>query len=85
MIIASVLAGLFPVGIHAAEATKKLAGDRIMTPTKIKPLDINSGAIEQLKMLPGIDTVYAQKIVDSRPLSEKGRTNFKEDHSRSHL
>jgi len=71
LIIAIVLVGLFSVWIHAAEATKKLAGDRIMTPTKIKPLDINSGPIEQLKMLPGIDAVQAQKIVDSRPYQKK--------------
>ena len=71
LIIAIVLVGLFPVWIHAAEATKKLAGDRIMTPTKIKPLDINSGSVDQLKTLPGIDGVYAQKIVESRPYQKK--------------
>ena len=71
LIIANVLGGLSPVRIHAAEAAKKLAADGIMTPTKIKPLDINSGSIDQLKTLPGIDGVYAQKIVESRPYQKR--------------
>ncbi len=58
--IAIVLVGLSPVKSHAAEATKKVAGDRITPPTKIKPLDINSGSIDQLKTLPGIDEGDAQ-------------------------
>jgi DNA uptake protein ComE-like DNA-binding protein len=71
LIIAIVLVGMSPVWTHAAEATKKLAADRIMTPTKIKPLDINSGSVDQLKTLPGIDGVYAQKIVESRPYQKR--------------
>ena len=71
LIIAIVFVGMSPVWTHAAEATKKLAADRIMTPTKIKPLDINSASVDQLKTLPGIDGVYAQKIVDSRPYQKK--------------
>jgi|ERR1700741_2827872 competence protein ComEA len=71
LIIAIVLVGLSPVWIHAAEATKNVARDGITTPTKVKPLDINSGPIDQLKLLPGIDAVYAQKIVDGRPYQKK--------------
>ena len=62
---------LSPVWIHAAEATKKVVGDHISTPTKIKPLDINSGSIEELKLLPGIDGAYARKIVDTRPYQKR--------------
>jgi competence protein ComEA len=66
-----VLSALCPVWIHAAETRKNPAGDRIVTPTRVKPLDINSGSINELKGLPGIDDVYAQKIVDSRPYQKK--------------
>jgi competence protein ComEA len=71
LFVAIVLVGLSPVRNHAAEATKKVVGDRITPPTKIKPLDINSGSIDQLKTLPGVDEGYAQKIVDSRPYQRK--------------
>ena len=71
LVIAVVVLGLSPVRNHAAEATKNHSGVRITIPTKIKPLDINSGPIEQLKMLPGIDAVQAQKIIDSRPYQKK--------------
>ena len=70
-IMALVLAGLCPIWIHAAETRKNPPGDRIVTPTRVKPLDINSGSISELKELPGIDDVYAQKIVDSRPYQKK--------------
>lgn len=62
-----------PVSNHAAESTKK-PGARIATipvPTKIKPLDINSASIDQLKVLPGIHDDYAQKIIDGRPYQKK--------------
>ena len=69
--IAIVLVGLSTVKSHAAEATKKVAGDRITPPTKIKPLDINSGSIDQLKTLPGIDEGDARRIVEGRPYQKK--------------
>lgn len=65
------LIGLAPVRLRAAEITKNPEADRIIRPTKIKPLDINSGSIDELKALPGIDDAYAQKIVDSRPYNKK--------------
>jgi competence protein ComEA len=62
-----------PLSNHAAESTKKpLAGiARIPMPTKIKPLDINSATIDQLKVLPGINDDYARKITDGRPYQKK--------------
>jgi competence protein ComEA len=71
LIIAIVLVGFSSVGTDAAEAIKKVTGDRITPPTKIKPLDINSASIDQLRTIPGIDAVHAQKIVESRPYQKK--------------
>jgi hypothetical protein len=44
---------------------------RIPVPTTIKPVDINSGSIEQLRALPGIHSRYAQKIIDGHPYQKK--------------
>jgi DNA uptake protein ComE-like DNA-binding protein len=62
-----------PISNHAAESTIK-QGSRIATipmPTKIKPLDINSASIDQLKVLPGIHDDYARKIIYGRPYQKK--------------
>ncbi len=69
--IASVFIGVAPDWIQAAEAINQPLADRIVVPTKIKPLDINSAPIDDLKALPGIDAAYAQKIVDNRPYQKK--------------
>jgi competence protein ComEA len=66
--------GVFSASNPAAERGEKtVAADtvRIPAPTIIKPVDINSGTIEQLRALPGIQHSYAQKIIDGRPYQRK--------------
>jgi competence protein ComEA len=70
-LLAVFVLGLFPVASPAADRTKTTAGDRINRPTKIKPLDINSGSVDDLKALPGIDDAYAQRIVAGRPYEKR--------------
>jgi competence protein ComEA len=61
-----------PVSLQAAEPTKKPAPSQTKdSPSKSKPLDINSASIDDLKQLPGIGEAHAQKIVDNRPYQKK--------------
>ena len=72
--VAVAFVGAFSTSNHAAERGKKPAPAdtvRIPAPTTIKPVDINSGTIEQLRALPGIHHSYAQKIIDGRPYQKK--------------
>src|SRR6185369_1734174 len=62
--VAVAFVGAFSTSNHAAERGKKPAPAdtvRIPAPTTIKPVDINSGSIEQLRALPGIHHSYAKK------------------------
>jgi competence protein ComEA len=60
-----------PVWLVAADPTTKATPETQKAPSKIRPVDINSASIDDLKMLPGIDDAYAQKIVDNRPYQKK--------------
>lgn len=49
-------------GAPAAGAGSSKAGDETKTP----PIDLNSATVEELKSVPGIGEVMAQRIVDFR-------------------
>jgi competence protein ComEA len=55
-------------GAQTASAAKS-ASATATSPSNL--VDLNTASIDQLKGLPGIGDVYAQKIVDGRPYSKK--------------
>jgi DNA uptake protein ComE-like DNA-binding protein len=74
---ALLVAGLLPVAVASAQAPgPKIKGTPAPAPATAAAahadlMDINSATEEQLKTLPGIDVVYAGKIVAGRPYKNK--------------
>jgi competence protein ComEA len=70
--ILALLAFLFVPAFALAQ--KKGAEPAEGTPIQtVELVDLNSATLEQLKALPGIGDVYAQKIIDNRPYANKAQ------------
>jgi competence protein ComEA len=76
-LVALISINAYPKSVPASDPIKKPVADRVVVPTKIKPMDINSASINELKALPGIDEADAQKIVENRPYDKKDQLILK--------
>ena len=63
---AAIMFSALPVVASQAKPTSKPSAS---TPATL--LDINTATKDQLKALPGVGDVYAQKIIDGRPYANK--------------
>ena len=66
-----VLALFTSLGVAQAAGSKPAGKTAATQPASADLLDINSCTKEQLDALPGIGTVYSQKIIDGRPYKAK--------------
>lgn len=58
-------------GMESTPKSKARIADRRKAAAKIKPVDINSASLQQLKKLPGIGEVDAKRIIANRPYASK--------------
>ncbi len=72
-LVASLLFGALPVIAQSKTATKPAA----QTAPAAALVDLNSATKDQLKALPGVGDVYAQKIIDGRPYANKTQLKTK--------
>jgi competence protein ComEA len=69
--LALVLGCLSGIGLSVGKTSGTAKNTTAPASQAVKLVDINSAAKEELEKLPGIGTVYSQKIINGRPYSKK--------------
>lgn len=71
MLVSTALLAVLPAYALQAKQPATPAAKPVATASANSLIDINSATKDQLKALPGVGDVYAQKIIDGRPYANK--------------
>ncbi len=75
--VSVVLLGVLPAVSAQVKPAAKAAPKPSAAVTSTSLVDLNTATKDQLKALPGVGDVYAQKIVDGRPYANKTQLKSK--------